>query len=303
MMIKIRCEAVTEISSVASTHNGQLLDVTLWLLAAHIDELLAQIGSDRVQEWLSKDTAENGSRLQFGNQTALCSASGKRFNDYRVTKPTEAFLEELTAVTGIPVTELIQTIQGGVPQLQGTWVHPQVAINLAQWASPKFAVLVSQWIFEWMSGKFQKLYSLPYHIRRYLINRSKIPTTHFSMLDEMTLRLMAPLEDKGYILPTSLMPDISMGRMFSQWCRDNGYDPTLFPTYEHVFDDGQRGPVQARLYPNALITEFREYFNNKWLKERAIAYFQERDAAAVPHLAKVIAELPAPNARLGITDG
>lgn len=178
--------------------------------------------------------------------------------------------------------------------MQGAWVHPQVAINLGQWASPKFAVLVSQWVFEWMGGKQKREYHLPYHIRRYLVNRSKIPPSHFSILDEMTLRLVAPLEHYGYELPTNLMPDISMGRMFSKWCRDNGHDPDSFPTYEHEFDDGKRAPVQARLYPNELIAAFREFVNNVWIKDRAIEYFQERDPEMIPVLKVIIAELPAP---------
>jgi hypothetical protein len=46
---------------------------------------------------------------------------------------------------GIPITELVQSIRGGTPELQGTWVHPQVAIALAQWLSPEFAVKVTKW--------------------------------------------------------------------------------------------------------------------------------------------------------------
>ena len=30
-------------------------------------------------------------------------------------------------------------------------VHPQLAINLAQWISPKFDVLVSSWVYEIMA--------------------------------------------------------------------------------------------------------------------------------------------------------
>jgi len=235
------------------------------------------------------------------NATALCRAAGKQFSDYHKLKNTGEFLKELSSAQGIPLAELIQILMGGVPQAQGTWVHPQVAINLAQWASPKFAVLVSQWVFEWMGGNKKTAYSLPYHIRRYLVNRTKIPTTHFSMLDEMTLRLVAPLEEHGCILPDKLMPDISMGRMFSQWCRENDYEPKDFPTYEHVFDDGKRPPVSARLYPNELLTDFREYFNNEWLKKRAIEYFENNAPEIVPNLKKVIAELPAPVKRKRIT--
>lgn len=78
----------------------------------------------------------------YFNATAMCRAAGKRINNYTRLPTTSDFINELSSVTRICATELIQTIQGGPPQLQGTWVHPQVAINLAQWLSPKFAISV-----------------------------------------------------------------------------------------------------------------------------------------------------------------
>lgn len=47
--------------------------------------------------------------------------------DYRRLNNTEAFLGELSSVMGIPITDLVVSIQGGVPELQGTWVHPDIA--------------------------------------------------------------------------------------------------------------------------------------------------------------------------------
>lgn len=67
------------------------------------------------------------------NATDLCKTAGKKFNDYKRIQVTKAFVNELSAVMGIPATDLIQIIQGGIPELQGSWVHPQVAINLGQW--------------------------------------------------------------------------------------------------------------------------------------------------------------------------
>jgi hypothetical protein len=43
---------------------------------------------------------------------------------------------------GIPTTEIVHSIQGGDFRLQGTWIHPQLAIHLAQWCSAAFAVQV-----------------------------------------------------------------------------------------------------------------------------------------------------------------
>jgi len=91
------------------------------------------------------------------NATDMCQASGKLFTGYKRLKSTQAFLTELTdflsksPVMLISITEqnqqLIQTIQGGTPEEQGTWVHPYVAINLAQWCSSVFAVIVTDWVY------------------------------------------------------------------------------------------------------------------------------------------------------------
>ena len=67
------------------------------------------------------------------NATRLCEQAGKRFNDYNRLAQTQAFLNELALETGIPVSKLVEVIRGrGDIIAQGTWVHPQVAINLGQ---------------------------------------------------------------------------------------------------------------------------------------------------------------------------
>jgi hypothetical protein len=222
------------------------------------------------------------------NATAMCKAAKKRFHDYSRLNTSEAFVRELTLVTGIPVTELIQTVSGGFPELQGTWVHPQVAIHLAQWLSPQFAVQVTQWVFEWLSGGPKVVERLPYHLRRYVANMAAIPRTHFSVLQELTYGLIAPMEADGYTLPEYLVPDISQARMFSKWLWDHKrIDPSTFPTYLHRYEDGR--VVQARLYPNELLADFRAHFQNVWLPLRAETYFSERDPRALSYLPKLLA--------------
>jgi hypothetical protein len=232
-------------------------------------------------------------RLMDGyiNATELCQASGKNFNDYSRLKSTNEFINELSSETGIPASALIQSVRGGDVRFQGTWVHPQVAINLAQWASPKFAVLVSKWVFEWMSGNISGGKNLPYHLQRYMINRTQIPHTHFSIFNELVYNLIAPLEDHGYELPDSMVPDISEGRMFADWVRRvKKLNPDDFPKYNHTYPDGRSFP--ARLYPNELLAEFREHFHNVWLVKNATRYFVQRDANALPYLRKMIDSLP-----------
>ena len=190
----------------------------------------------------------------------------------------------------------MQSVKGGHPEEQGTWVHPYVATDLAQWISAKFRVRVNKWVAEWMSGRAP--YRTPDHILRYLVNRSRIPPTHFSMLDQMTLRLLAPLEQESYTLPSNLMPDIALGMMFSRSLRENGYDPDAFTYYAHRFLD-HRPTVSARLYPNVLMTDFNLQLD-AWLRDgRARKYFERRDGNAVEPLERVLAALPAPLKQLG----
>ena len=92
------------------------------------------------------------------NATQMCRAAGKLFGNYRQLESTEKFLQELssvigipiTSVIGIPITGLIHTIQGGRPELQGTWVDWRVALHLAQWLSPAVQVQVTGWLGEFL---------------------------------------------------------------------------------------------------------------------------------------------------------
>jgi KilA-N domain len=191
-------------------------------------------------------------------------------------------------VTGIPSAELIHTIQGGDFRLQGTWVHPQVAIHLGQWVSAPFAVQVSQWVYDWMSGRSRSAdIEVPYHLRRYMANHQNVPVGHFSILSEMTQLLIAPMEIMGYRLPEHLLPDISGGRLFCRWLRDTyGVDTDAMPTYQHVYEDGRRVPAKA--YPEKLLPDFRRHFREEWLPYRAEEYFGRRDREALEYLPKLL---------------
>lgn len=224
------------------------------------------------------------------NATAMCNAAQRKISHYFEVKATKEFLAELSADTKMPVDQLVQVLKGGNPAYQGTWVHPQVAIHLAQWLSPKFAVQVAKWVYEWLSGGSSSpaaAAAIPIHIQRYMANVSEIPRTHFSILNEITFNLVAPLEASGYTLPEHLVPDISEGKMFSDWLRkEKGIEPKTFPSYRHRYIDGR--VVNARLYPNELLADFRRHFHEVWLPTKCADYFKERDVQALPYLPKLL---------------
>ena len=92
------------------------------------------------------------------NITNLCKAGGKEFKHWNSLGKTKAFLKALSTAVGIPTAVLIHLGTGSkfgtTQETTGTWVHPQVAINIAQWISPQFDVKVSAWVLEvMMTGK------------------------------------------------------------------------------------------------------------------------------------------------------
>jgi prophage antirepressor-like protein len=90
------------------------------------------------------------------NATLLCKAGGKTYSNWIRNESVNELVNELESVLQIRRTELITTIKGGNSKLQGTWIHPDLAIQLAQWISPKFAIQVSRWIRELLiTGKVE----------------------------------------------------------------------------------------------------------------------------------------------------
>lgn len=87
------------------------------------------------------------------NITNLCKAGGKLFGHWNSLDRTRSYLKALSSDIGITISALI-THQTGSGSEQKTWVHPYVAINIAQWISPQFDAKISSWIYEVMlTGK------------------------------------------------------------------------------------------------------------------------------------------------------
>lgn len=85
---------------------------------------------------------------RYVSLTDMAQATGKQFGHWHDTKSAKSYLETLSAAIGLPITELVQSKRGGIPDDQGTWGHPKVSLRFAQWCNDKFAVQVDFWIDE-----------------------------------------------------------------------------------------------------------------------------------------------------------
>jgi hypothetical protein len=99
-------------------------------------------------------TIEHRDEDGYINVTNLCKAGGKQFKAWKRLDKTKAFIHVLSSTVKIHTSDLIKLGTGSKYKNSQTWVHPQVAINIAQWISPRFDVKVSGWVYEiMMTGK------------------------------------------------------------------------------------------------------------------------------------------------------
>lgn len=90
----------------------------------------------------------------YVNATAVCRANGKQWSKYRESERCQTYLDALVETSEIRMFDLIESRQG---QGGGTWVHPQVAVDLARWISAPFAV----WMDGWFLGEINRLAAKP----------------------------------------------------------------------------------------------------------------------------------------------
>jgi hypothetical protein len=226
--------------------------------------------------------------------TTLCELAGLPFHRYEPLESNGRFLRALALREWISVPDLIQRLRDEHGR-ERIWVHPKVAIHLAQWLSGDFAVLVSDWVFEWLNSRGREdsvgKPMLPTHLARYMANDSKIPVGYFSILQEAGLGLFGPLHTEGFDIPSSWVPDISIGRTFCDWLRrERGVDTDGLYVYDHDYQDGRI--VEAKLYPDHLLADFRRWFREVWLPEYGVNYFTKKDPASLGYLKRIPALAP-----------
>lgn len=75
----------------------------------------------------------------FINATQMAKIFGKRPNDFLNLTTTKSLIEAITRKNGIVDNQLVMTKKGGLnPELAGTWLHQDLAIEFAGWLDIEF---------------------------------------------------------------------------------------------------------------------------------------------------------------------
>ncbi len=222
-------------------------------------------------------------RLNDGyiNATAMCKAAGKEWANYHQNGATKDFLVALQRSLGIPRDQIVQSIMTGSNEARGTWVHPQVAINLAQWVSGEFAVLVSEWVFEWLSGRsrsdkvwqqFQDRVSLVY---------DNVPAGYFCIFREIA-DVFATLFSRGVDPGTRMILDISVGLHWgNHWRKEGladhfGERANFHHYYPKMFSQSWSNPQLAACYPEDALPTFRRWMREVYIPQKMPTYLRDQ---------------------------
>ena len=142
------------------------------------------------------------SRLEdnYINATQLCQAGNKKYSQWISLNTTKELINELESEDWIPASPLIDSKKGNSSNFeQEIWIHPILAIQLAQWISPKFSLQVSKWIILLFSNR-------KVEINKTMMEEMKMKDKKIKLLQDTYLkkhkRIDYPEKNVIYILTT-----------------------------------------------------------------------------------------------------
>ncbi|MEG4293609.1 KilA-N domain-containing protein [Microcoleus sp. C2C3] len=190
------------------------------------------------------------------------------------------FLELLSSKTGLEVYELVQ--KKGEGKNSEIWIHPKLAVSFATWLSPEFEMMVSEWVEQWLfAGQapatqepvalhpYQRVW---YERLRLFEQNTTLPPGKWCIFEEIG-KLMRKLEAKNILLHDRSTIDISVGRAWCFWLRENQFD-TEFEQYTHHYPD-QRGEQLANVYPYDLLGKFHQWLEDTYIPEKFPEYVRK----------------------------
>jgi hypothetical protein len=164
----------------------------------------------------------------FINGTAMCAAHNKDISDWLRTDDTFETVAVLADELGIvPISAekpnsdktrvsacypTLVVVKRGAPKAGGgTWLHPQLAIQLAQWCNKRFALQVSKWVGEWIASAHSP-------------SRLEIDKDRIAIRDEvkdvrriaLTNQVKSFLQKAGQYNPSSKETGIFFGRIHNE---------------------------------------------------------------------------------------
>lgn len=79
-------------------------------------------------------------------------SSNLKYSDLSISDP-----QRLSATKYAQLFPELLVVKQGSPEFGGgTWIHPDLAIQLAQWCNKLFAIQVSRWVRDWFVNMMEQ---------------------------------------------------------------------------------------------------------------------------------------------------
>lgn len=93
------------------------------------------------------------------NAIQVTRAFGKKgLENFMRSKGFDEYKKAICKIYRTEEKDLIRVAQGGVPNQQGTFLHPKLVVVFARWISAEFAVKCDEIIYSILTGKLQLRY-------------------------------------------------------------------------------------------------------------------------------------------------
>ena len=229
-------------------------------------------------------TIEHREEDGYINVTNLCKAGGKQFKAWKRLDKTKAFLQVLSSEVLIHTSDLIKLGTGSKYKDSQTWVQPQVAINIAQWISPRFDVKVSGWVYEIMiTGKVDitntKTYKelqkenkdhkikIQYLTKKYVKAQPRVQYEEKNLVYILTTKLMK--KDRRYILGKAT----NLTSRLSTYNKSDEHEVVYYASCE---DEETMSCVETMVFQ--YLNEYREQANRERFilpEKKEISFFSD----------------------------
>lgn len=132
----------------------------------------------------------------------------------------------------------------------------------------------------------------PAFISRANVNWDRVSPGHFSVINELTVRLWGRLERLGHIIAdlapdgTQIRPDNSVGKIFAKYLKD--HHPGLSDKFGYYVHTTPEWEGDVREYPLEILPIFIRFVDEVWIPEHSQRYFNKRDPAVLPYLPSLL---------------
>ncbi len=207
--------------------------------------------------------------------TDMAKASDKQVAKYLENQSTKLFLEGLSQDLRIPLSSLIRIVKGKGKQ-QGTWAHPEVAIDFAQWCSVPFRV----WANRVLRGVISRPAPEPkkaiaYYSDRVADIRKNLvkPKGQWCVIEKCN-HLLLEVEKAGYPIDKFDLLDSSVGKRWANYRREIGLtEPTQSAHYQLPHCPH---PVEIACYPSSELGIFSDWLESIYEEQHLNKYLQTK---------------------------